>query len=196
MWLTLHKFDSDENGLLRYDHAYERRPLADVGPLAMRPSGGTPLRDALWTFGHAARVIIDDPDDPTERLLLVMITDGGENTSRQHEWPEVRELIQGLEGAQCETIWLGTTAALMEARVEMATFKQAGASLGYAATHQGAHFAVTAMSGTVGAVRSGGLAREALANYASVDGETTFAATDLTAEYLAKLKTARAATKA
>lgn len=191
MWLSLHRFTSGTADALRYTRAYERRPLADVGPLTIHPSGGTPLRDALWTFGHAARAVIDDPADPTERLVLVIITDGGENTSRQHQWPEVRELIQGLDGAQSESLWLGTTAALLEAQAEVATFRNAGATLSYAADAAGASYGLRGMSASVGAVRTGHSARAAMADYTAVDVDTAGAVAD---DWLQKLRTARRTT--
>ena len=50
-----------------------------------------------------------DLNGPTVAPDLI-ITDGGENSSRKRAWPEVRELLQGLDSTDCETIWFGTSA--------------------------------------------------------------------------------------
>lgn len=126
MWVTLHQFDSEG-----YDEVYNRTPLANVGALHLAPRGGTPLRDALYSFVKTAREVIDDANDPTERLLLVIITDGQENASTKYTWEQVREAIKGIESTDCETMWLGTSAAIMEAQQQVSTFQRAGASVTY-----------------------------------------------------------------
>lgn len=163
MWVTLHQFDSEG-----YDTVYDRTPLAQVGSLQLNPRGGTPLRDSLYKFAQTARAIVDDPNDPTERLLLVVITDGEENHSKTYTWEQVREIMKGIESTECETIWLGTTAALLEAQDELETFKMAGASVTYdvAQPHSVGYAGSTFTVASAG-MRSGGSARGMSANYMS-----------------------------
>lgn len=168
LWLTVHQFDGEG-----YDVVYDRAPLADVGALNLRPRGSTPLRDALWEFADHARAVIDDPADQTERLLLVVITDGEENASTKgYTWAQVRERLDGLESAQCEMIWMGTTEAAMEAEAQLPSFKAAGAMTTYAPSDSGAYDAVYTMSAAVTGVRSGDLARSAVATYTASGGRT------------------------
>lgn len=162
LWLTLHQFDHES-----YDVTYDRASLSQVGGLGLVPRGNTPLVDCLWQFGLEARRVIDDPADETERLLLVVVTDGQENASKARTWSQVKELFDGLEGADCETIWLGTTAAIMEAQAAMPTFAQAGATLGYAATAQGVAYAYGGLSSSTLAYRAGHSARSAMRDYTS-----------------------------
>lgn len=195
MWLSLHQFDSGHDYGMKYEVAYDRKPLAEVHALVLNPGGGTPLRDALHRFGQAARDIIADEQDETERLVLVVITDGGDNTPGQaHGWDEVRELMLSLDSDTCETIWLGTTAALLEVKDELPSFQAAGASLAYAPTEQGVQYMARGMSMSVASVRSGSMnLHAASATYLSaVDDATASAMTD---DALALLATVRSGTK-
>lgn len=186
MWLSLHQFDSGQSGQLKYQKVYDRKPLLEVGPLGLQPSGGTPLRDALWRFGREARSVIDDVNDPTESLVLIIITDGEENTSKAHSWSEVRKLIQGLESSACETVWLGTSSALLQAQAEVPTFAQAGGSLSYTPDASGVMYAAQGFTAAVASARVGTLTRSAMATYTSAGDADS--ASSVTADYLAQLK--------
>ena len=138
MWVSLAQFDGapriGAGGLsetLRYQQVYDRTPLADVAKLLLTPSGGTPLCDALVRFATDAKAIVDDPTDQTDKLILVVITDGQENASTEHTWAQAKELIDALEGQGCETIWLGTDGALEEVQAQAPTFTSGGASIAY-----------------------------------------------------------------
>ncbi len=100
----------------------------------------------------------------------------------------MRELLQGLESAQCETIWLGTTSAILEAQQQLPSFAQGGATVGYTATAQGVSYGLRGMSASVGAVRSGTSARVGMADYTSATEDTAGTVADA---WLAKLRTAR-----
>jgi hypothetical protein len=188
MWVTVHQFDSEG-----YDVTYDRTPLDQVGALGLNPRSGTPLIDALYRFGSAARAIVDDANDQTQRLLLVIITDGGENQSRLHTWAQVRELMQGLSTTECESIWLGTTSAILEAQDQLQTFAQAGAAATYTASAQGVGYAATAMHVATRSLRAGGAPRRAMAHFtnalceADVDASATLL--DRVAAYDSKTET-------
>lgn len=192
MWLTLHQFDSSG-----YDVVYERTPLAEVGDLRLEPRESTPLVDSLFAFGTFAQAVIDSPDDETERLLLVIITDGQENASRAHTWAEVRALLQSLDGPACELIWLGTTAAILEAQDQMQTFTQAGAATSYSPTADGVGYAVGAMRSATMSMRAGSSAKLGTMSY--MDSTVPDVAPEqddaLTAEALQKLKAASVTAK-
>lgn len=194
MWVTLHQFDGQG-----YDVTYDRTPLAQVGPLGLEPRGSTPLKDALWRFATEARAVVDDPADLTERLLLVIITDGGENASTQgHTWAQVREQLQGLESAECEAVWLGTTAALLEAEEQVPTFAQAGGSVAYTPSGAGAGYATQAMGMMVNSVRTGGTARgmsaSVVANTTRADAVDTAWADEQWKKAVAKMSETRGRT--
>lgn len=163
LWLTLHQFDGSG-----YDVVYDRTPITRVGGLDLRPRGSTPLRDALWRFCGAARAVIDDANDPTERLLLVIITDGKDEDSAQtRKWAEVREQYEGLQSVDVESIWIGTSAAIMEAVEQMPTFALAGATVSNTATPTGVHYGARGMGVAAHAMRAGNSARGMTASYTS-----------------------------
>ena len=120
LWLSLYQFDGQG-----FDACYERMPIGLVGTLDLVPRGSTPLIDALHAVGGRARVIVDDPADPTERLLLVVISDGEENASQLHQWAETKALLDGLRGEDCEVIYLGTQESVLGA-VREAVVQAAG----------------------------------------------------------------------
>lgn len=165
MWLSVHQFDSVNSESLDYEVTCDRRPIAEVEPITIKPNGGTPLRDALWEFGHAARTIVNDAANVTERLLLVIITDGRENASRLHQWSEVKELLQGLAGADCEIIWMGTTAAITEAQAEVPMMAMAGATFDYAPTAVGTAYMGAGLRAMASSYRVGKSAVSASASF-------------------------------
>lgn len=186
MWLTLHQFDTEGYGDLSYEVTYDRTPLRDVGALNLKPRGWTPLRDALCRFALDARRVIDDPLDPTEKLLLVIITDGDENRSTKHSWDDVRELMSGLESTDCETVWLGTTAALLEAQNEMPAFAAPGGAISYTADEVGVKYASAGLSRASLSMRVGSSARAATADYTSSKGGDNDAALEALIEKMKK----------
>lgn len=165
LWLTLHQFDSGG-----YDEVYVRRPIAQVKGLTLAPRWNTPLCDSLVEFAQKARAVIDDEADPTDRLLLVIVTDGRENASKFHTWSQARAAIDGLEANDVEIIWLGTDAAIEEAKIQAPTFAGDGATLGFSADEQGVAYAYGGLLRATTAYRRGTSARVATASYKSEVG--------------------------
>lgn len=182
MWVSVHQFDTRANYDMDYDVMHDRTPLAQVTTLGLQPRGWSPVRDALVRFAQEARKIIDDPQDVTERLLLVVITDGQDNRSRNASWADVRELMQGLESAQVETIWLGTTAAVMEVHAEMQHMRDAGSTVAYDPSAVGVAYAYGGLRSATMSMRSGGTAKSAVADYAA---DADMARADLLRERMA-----------
>ena len=88
---------------------FENRPIADVGFLTKenyRPNGGTNLYDAI---GVTIRTIEDQlaPLEAIPNVLVVIITDGDENCSREHTLASVKSLIKQKEGEGWTFIYLG-----------------------------------------------------------------------------------------
>lgn len=168
MWLTLKQFDSSGPrplSTLKYETTYDRTPLAQVGGLQLQPRGGTPLCDALYRFVGEAKAIIADPADATERLLLLVVTDGQENASRDHNWAEVKGLLDGLESQDVEIVWLGTGEAVAEAQAQVPSFAQAGSTVSYGADAHGAAYMGGAMKAAALGFRSGVSAKAVTASY-------------------------------
>ncbi len=186
MWVTLSQFDSQG-----YETVYDRKPLAEVEPLVIHPRGGTPLIDSLCRFVTDARAIVDDPSDPTERLLLVVITDGQDTGPNTHTWAQAKELVQGVETADCEMVWMGTSSAILELQEQLPAYAaQAGASLSYANTGAGVSYMQEGMSQAVSAMRADMGAKSAVAAYASSGGDYDITKTEDWGETLEKLREA------
>ena len=87
--VTLRQFDTEHETVFSYV------PLADVPPFELRPRGGTALLDAIGstiaTVGeHLAE--LPDEDRPGE-VVLVVLTDGHENSSTEWTLDQVKESI-------------------------------------------------------------------------------------------------------
>lgn len=103
-----------------YDIVYEPTPIGEVKPYVLNPRGGTALLDGMGRFitevGEALAKQ-DDADRPG-KVIITIVTDGYENSSR--EW--TREKVKGLVGQQrndyqWEFIFLGANMdAVAEAR--------------------------------------------------------------------------------
>lgn len=168
-WLTLVQFDrmSPYRGPeLCEEVVYDRAPIECVGGLALKPRGDTPLRQALVAFAGRAQAIIADPDDQTDRLLCVVVTDGQHNVPTDITWAQVREAMQGLETVASEVLWLGTEAALLEARDQVGQqFTVHGASVAFDPTD--VNYAYGALQAGAMAFARGASAKAASSAYLS-----------------------------
>ncbi len=114
--VTLTLFDTEwdrRNGWdqkLRIVRPYEIVKLDDVPELTgdvYHAEGGTPLRDSLaYSIQHTddtlARVSTKNPD-----VLFVVITDGGENQSKEFSASDVREMVQSREKSGWTFVYMG-----------------------------------------------------------------------------------------
>ncbi|MGH2444736.1 MAG: VWA domain-containing protein [Candidatus Limnocylindria bacterium] len=88
--VTLAQFDTE------YEVVYADQPVADIGPLVLRPRGNTALLDSM------ARLIVDSgrhlaelPEEQRPGTVIVAImTDGLENSSREWTHAAVKELVE------------------------------------------------------------------------------------------------------
>lgn len=180
MWLSLYQFDG--NG---YDACYERVPLHSVGPLVLVPRGSTPLIDAMHRFGEQAAAVIADQGDKTERLLLVFISDGGENASHSHTWAEVKAQLDGLRQADCEAIFFGTMESVLEGQQDAGI--PAVATMVWDQSQAGVNGLMGAMSYVATMYRGGAAAGQSLGAYAA---DSTAAVPDAIREAIRRNSTA------
>ncbi len=73
----------------------------DIRTTDLRPLGGTPLYDAFMDLAKAA----EDYNDPN--TVLVVMTDGQENSSRRHAATHVKDKITALEERKWPVVFLG-----------------------------------------------------------------------------------------
>lgn len=78
------------------DCIFSERPLESVPRLRLEPRGGTPLLDALGRVINAtgSRLHSKPECSRPDRVLFVIITDGGENTSHEFSMDQIREMMK------------------------------------------------------------------------------------------------------
>lgn len=87
---TLVQFDT--TGL---EKTWHEVPVKDVPGLSTenyRPAGGTPLIDAVYKTIRALEKAVENKTTPPKVVVCIQ-TDGEENSSRDHTWSELKELI-------------------------------------------------------------------------------------------------------
>lgn len=92
--VSLTLFDSDHENKIRLEKRYDSVNVDDVEPLTRetyQPSGGTPLHDAF------CMTLKDMKDRTDEKYLLVVLTDGQENTSQEYKAKDMTTLKDKFE---------------------------------------------------------------------------------------------------
>lgn len=108
---------------------YDRTPIADVKDIVLIPRGGTPLLDAIGSAVSHLRVKLADDAS----VVVMVITDGEENASREWDKDRVKSLVSELEAKGWSFLFLG---ANVDAFTEAAALGVgAAASMGYANQH-------------------------------------------------------------
>lgn len=106
--ITIIAFDSD--GMYGGNSSVRLEPLAEaadiayfepINPSVLRPAGGTPLYDAS---AHVMNLALEKN---SKRTVVVILTDGEENTSREYTQAKIKEKVKELEAKKWEVIFLG-----------------------------------------------------------------------------------------
>ncbi len=116
--ITLVQFDGHDP----FEVLVDGMPLAEVTDLDRSryvPRGSTPLLDAVGRM--IARVDARAATSPDEDQVVLVITDGFENASREFGWAQVAELIRKRQEAGWAFVFLGTDAESMADAARMGT---------------------------------------------------------------------------
>lgn len=158
-------------------------PLADVKPLTSddyKPRGGTPLLDAV---GKTITALDDDwKAEQPDRCIVVIVTDGQENESREYTKQKVKELIQARqESGKWAFIYLG---ANVDSFAEAGSMGIAGANTAnYHNTAMGTKALYQTVSASVGRMRATGeVVAQNLGGTIGEDGGLSKATGDVTAQ--------------
>lgn len=103
--LTLVQFDTGA-----IETVYSAKDIRKVGKLELIPRGGTPLLDAIGKTINdvGGRLRITPEASRPERVLVLIITDGEENSSREFTKTKIKELVEHQSGKyQWEFMYLG-----------------------------------------------------------------------------------------
>lgn len=106
--ITILAFDSD--GMYGGNSSIRLSPLSEsadiayfkrIDPTVLYPAGGTPLYDAA---GHVMNLALEKN---SKRSVVVILTDGEENTSKEYTQEKIKEKVKVLEEKKWEVIFLG-----------------------------------------------------------------------------------------
>ncbi len=120
--VTLAQFDT------RYEEIYADIPIAEVGPLDLRPRGSTALLDSIGRLVNTAgqRLAALPEDERPGTVIVAIMTDGMENASREFTYAQIRALIeQQTDDYAWQFLYMGANQDAIEV----------GARIGVAADH-------------------------------------------------------------
>jgi hypothetical protein len=96
-FVTLVQFDTE------YETVYEQKPLAEVPKLNLVPRGGTALRDGVGEAIRRGEKFIR----PGDNVGVTILTDGGENSSREFSQDAITKLMDAKRAEDWEFNFLG-----------------------------------------------------------------------------------------
>ena len=146
-YVTLVQFDS-----VSIDTVFSDVQVDQVPPLELKPRGMTPLLDAI------GRTVAEFDErfeaDKTDRVMVVIITDGQENWSTEYTLDRIKRIIELHEKDGWKFVYLG---ANVDAFAEAGSMGIAqNASMGYIADDAGVKAMYSAASAAVSDYRLGG----------------------------------------
>lgn len=151
--LTFVQFDT------QYEIVHENTPLNDVPILdnsTFQPKGATALLDAVGkTIDNTGKRLSNTPEgNRPDKIIVAILTDGEENSSKQYNLSKIKEMIQHQkEKYQWEFIFLGANQdAFAEAAKIGIDVKD---TFNFAATSKGVRSAYSNMGSTVTSYRTG-----------------------------------------
>ena len=115
-------------------HVFDKVPVADAHPLTMEdyhPCCGTPLYDAMGFTLTAMRRHVKEIEDSV--VVVTVITDGMENSSREYSGRVIKELVERLRGEG----WTFTYMGANQDAVEVASSLSIRNSRNFAYSHEG-----------------------------------------------------------
>ena len=91
--VTYVRFDDE------YEEVFHEKNISEIDGFNLEPRGSTALLDAIGTTINKVerRFNQKDEEDQPERVLFVIVTDGGENASKEFSRPQVFEMIKKVE---------------------------------------------------------------------------------------------------
>lgn len=149
--VTLVQFDSEA-----IETVYAGRSVADVPPLVLEPRGFTPLLDAVGRTVEQTGQRLSALDEPVRpgKVVVLVITDGAENASREYTRAQVMALVKHQSDVyQWKFVYLG---ANVDAFAEAGGMGfAAGSAASYTPTATGVGHAYAAMSASLVSYRDG-----------------------------------------
>ena len=105
-YLTLVKFDSPKVSVV-----FENTPINDVQPLSKEtytPNGMTNLYDSIGiTMNRVNSILSSVPEDERPAVMIFIITDGMENSSREFNSNQIKSMVKNAEKSEWLFSFLG-----------------------------------------------------------------------------------------
>lgn len=100
---TLAQFDTE------YELIYDRVPVGEVPALNLQPRGGTALLDAMGRLitDTAAQLDAAPEADRPSTVIVAIMTDGHENSSREWTHPAIKSLVEQQTKRGWEFLYMG-----------------------------------------------------------------------------------------
>ncbi len=91
--VTFVRFDNEP------EEVFHEKDISEIDGFKLEPRGGTALHDTIGSTVNTfeRRFNQKDEEDQPKRVLFVIVTDGGENSSREFSGPQVKEMVTKLE---------------------------------------------------------------------------------------------------
>jgi uncharacterized protein YegL len=156
--VSLYQFDYNYSFSNVVEVIYENRPLQSVPELTTEtfvPRGSTPLYDAvafvIKSVGEQLAALSEE--DRPEKVLVVIITDGEENASREWKPEQVKQMIEHQQNTyKWEFVYLGANQNAWTSGGHLGV--KASSTLGYVASSGGTDAMWGSLSDKVGKYRS------------------------------------------
>jgi Mg-chelatase subunit ChlD len=145
-FVTMSQFDTE------FELLAHREPIERIDSYTLNPRGGTALLDAI---GRTITTVADDFGPvPAPQVIVAIVTDGEENSSREWTQTGVKDLVERKTRAGWKFTYLGANQDAITVARGMGI--SAAATMDYAATTRGVSSAYTSMSSAIGSSRVGG----------------------------------------
>ena len=144
-FLTLVRFDGEVEVVCESTPIHKMRNITRE---TIKPRGNTALLDAI---GESIKNIL--PRVKSSKVIVVIITDGGENASRHFDIIEIKELVTAREKDGWQFLFLGANIDSFAVGSSMGMAK--GSTVQYNANARGINSAYNTISDTVSSFRSG-----------------------------------------
>lgn len=108
--LTMYQFESGYYNTPMIDMVIDHKPIAEVPPLTRNtfvPGGGTPLFDAIGQACDGTITRLGKRATKAITPIVVIITDGQENTSRKFTRADIKAKISELTEAGWQFVYIG-----------------------------------------------------------------------------------------
>lgn len=139
-----------------FEPVYEMRPIAEAPPLVLEPRGGTALLDAIGRAinGLGAQLSMLAEERRPEKVIVVIITDGGENASQEFNSDKILKMIAHQRDVyKWEFVFIGANQDAIATAASLGI--GAGSALSYAANAVGTRSAYDSLSNATAAFRNG-----------------------------------------